>query len=276
MNHKMYVFLFWMLSGAIYAQEAIIESKIINGTQVSSNSSDWRFIASLKWKGNHYCGGSLISSKWVLTAAHCLVDSSGTPYTAMTGDTVGLGNYNVTQTEGFAVKRFIVHPQYNPNTSDNDIGLIELTTEALGITTIKKDTTHTLATGTQTKVAGWGTMTEGISDLPDNLMEALTPIVDFAQCNSAYNGDLTNNMLCAGYFVSTRDSCQGDSGGPLMVNDTLVGIVSWGYGCAEDGFPGVYTKVKNYATWIESYVPKESLFVPIMVDNISTFVPYFR
>jgi len=86
-------------------------------------------------------------------------------------------------------------------------------------------------------------------------------------------------MMCAGYFVSTRDSCDGDSGGPLIVDNTLVGIVSWGGDCAEDGFPGVYTKVQNYISWIKTYVPKKTiptnntLWVPIIMDNIITFIP---
>lgn len=263
--------LLWsFVNGVAVAEDLLIESKIINGTVVSVNDDEWRFIVSLKYNGNAYCGGSLVAPNWVLTAAHCLYG-----YTPDAYDSVGVGSYNLNTMTEYGVKQFIIHPSYNPTTMDNDIGLIELDKSALNVATIPYDISSSLAVDTQTKVAGWGTMTANIYDAPDDLMEALTPIVDFDQCNSSsvYQGALTNNMLCAGYWVSTRDSCQGDSGGPLMVDNKLVGIVSWGNGCAVDGYPGVYTKVQNYTSWIEGYVPIQTMWVPIMMDEITTFVP---
>jgi len=205
-------------------------------------------------------------------------------------DSVGTASYNLLSMVNIDVKRFIVHPRFSPYTMDNDIALIELATNVTNVSPIAYDTMHSLTSGTQTKVAGWGNMSTVNDIYPNDLRAALIPIVDFNQCNAsnAYDSALTQNMICAGYFVSNRDSCQGDSGGPLIVDNTLVGIVSWGNGCAEDGFPGIYTKVQNYTSWIETYVPKQeipipipiekpiknnTLWVPIVLDNIITFIP---
>lgn len=234
--------------------------RIINGTEVDSSNVEWKTIVALKWQGNAYCGGTLIAPTWVLTAAHCVIDSYGNAWEAMEGDTVGVGSYNINTMESYNIKSFIVHEAYDSSTFDNDIGLVELETAVSTIVPIVYDTTHSLIANTQTKVAGWGNMNSDATDTaeyPTNLMEALVPIIDTSVCNSgiSYNGEITENMFCAGYMESTRDSCQGDSGGPLIVDNTLVGIVSWGYGCAQENLPGVYTKVQNYTEWIREYVP---------------------
>ncbi|MEA1879160.1 MAG: trypsin-like serine protease [Campylobacterota bacterium] len=223
------------------------QARVINGVEVSIDSEKWEFIGALKLNGIHYCGGSLIAPNWLLTAAHC-VDTR----VPISQDTVGVGNYNINYTTEQSVKRFIVHPEYNSTTLDNDIALIELQNNVTNIAPIVYDTSYTLAVDTPTEVAGWGNMSTTSEVFPTSLMEALVPIVDLDTCNTHYEGNITSNMFCAGYFDGTKDSCQGDSGGPLVVNNSLVGIVSWGAGCAEENFPGVYTKVQNYDDWIKN------------------------
>ena len=89
--------------------------------------------------------------------------------------------------------------------------------------------------------------------MPSILQKVTVPFVDEATCKDAYgSSSITDGMICAGR--KGKDSCQGDSGGPMVnMNGEQVGIVSWGYGCAAAGYPGVYTRVSNYASWIENH-----------------------
>jgi len=274
--------IFLMLSfGVIYANNFQVEPRIINGSQVSDEDLTWKFIVTLKYNNNFYCSGSLVSPSWILTSAHCLFDiSNNKAFTVSPLDTIGTDSYIVTNTTNFAIEKFILHPSFNINTLNNDIALIKLRNPIFTIQPIPYDKSYSLNINAPTKVAGWGSVNTTNDDYPSRLHEALTPILDFNQCNASlsYNGTLTNNMICAGYWEGTRDSCRGDSGGPLVLNKTLVGIISWGYGCARNEYPGIYTKVKNYINWINSYLPKDvnRQWVPIVTDNINIFIPSSR
>lgn len=110
--------------------------------------------------------------------------------------------------------------------------------------------------GHKSVVTGWGTLSSGSSSLPRQLQVVTVPIVSRAECNDAYSqyGGITENMICAGVSGGGKDSCQGDSGGPLAIDGQLVGLVSWGAGCGEPSFPGVYS---NVAT-LRSFVTRET------------------
>jgi len=272
---KIFILLFF---GIIYAENFQIEPRIIGGNRVSDEDSTWKFLVALKYNNVLYCGGSLLSPEWILTSAHCLFDTStNKAFQVSPLDTIGAENYTITDTINYSVEQFILHPLFNINTLDNDIALIKLRNPIFSINPIAYDKSYILNVNKQTKVAGWGSINPIGDEYPDRLHEALTPVLDFNQCNASlsYDGKLTNNMICAGYWASNRDSCQGDSGGPLIANRILVGVTSWGYGCARDGYPGIYTKVKNYINWINSYLPKESnrQWAPIIVNNINIFIP---
>ncbi|XP_067318371.1 trypsin-3-like [Anolis sagrei] len=105
--------------------------------------------------------------------------------------------------------------------------------------------------GTQCIVSGWGNLQTAGVEYPDALQCLDVPILSESTCHAAYPGRITSNMFCAGYTEGGKDSCQGDSGGPLVCNGKLTGVVSWGIGCAQKGYPGVYTPVCNYKAWIE-------------------------
>uniref|UniRef100_A0A670K9Z4 trypsin n=2 Tax=Podarcis muralis TaxID=64176 RepID=A0A670K9Z4_PODMU len=99
---------------------------------------------------------------------------------------------------------------------------------------------------------GAGVQLPGQSSYPDLLQCLNAPVLSSSQCMKAYPGQITQNMMCVGFLEGGKDSCQGDSGGPVVCNGQLQGIVSWGIGCAQKGYPGVYTKVCNYVSWIDS------------------------
>jgi secreted trypsin-like serine protease len=253
-----YILFILLLSTAIYASSNI---RIVNGSAVADSSSRWNFIVSLQNDGEHGCGGTLITKDWVVTAAHCLLDDNNNAI-PISNLRISTGAYELYSSgmKIYKIEKSIIHPNYNPTTNNSDIALLKLD-NSVDIDTFPKLTnTISLYSGRQSWVAGWGVLYDGSSNISTDLNELNVPIVDYDICNSfvGYDGELTRNMICAGYMLGGKDSCGGDSGGPLITyeenNEVLVGIVSWGIGCAEATHPGVYTDIRNYYSWIEYYL----------------------
>ncbi|XP_039389030.1 trypsin I-P1-like isoform X2 [Mauremys reevesii] len=173
---------------------------------------------------------------------------------------VRLGEHNLAVSEGteqfISSAKVIRHPSYSSQTLNNDIMLIKLASAATlnsYVNTIALPTSC-VTTGTQCLISGWGNTLSSGTNFPDLLQCVKAPVLSSSQCSSAYQGKITSNMICIGYLEGGKDSCQEDSGGPVVCNGVLQGIVSWGTGCALKGYPGVYTKVCNYVSWIQNTI----------------------
>ncbi|GGW32603.1 S1 family peptidase [Streptomyces xantholiticus] len=195
------------------------------------------------------CGGALYAKDIVLTAAHC-VSGSGND----TGITATAGVVDLRSSSAIKVRSTKVLQAPGYNGTGKDWALIKLE-RPIDLPTLKIADTTAYNNGTFT-VAGWGAAREGGTQ-QRYLLKAQVPFVSDAACGQAYDELVANEEICAGYNEGGVDTCQGDSGGPMFRRDTAgawiqVGIVSWGYGCARAGYPGVYTEVSTFASAIRS------------------------
>uniref|UniRef100_A0A8W7K914 Peptidase S1 domain-containing protein n=1 Tax=Anopheles albimanus TaxID=7167 RepID=A0A8W7K914_ANOAL len=236
-------------------------TRIVGGQETQVNQYPW--MTMLQYSGTFYCGGSLISDRHVLTAAHCVhgFNPKKISVVLMEHDRVSTTE---SMTRSARVLRVIEHKGYNSNNYNSDIAILRLDTvmtiddklRPVCLPTPKKP-----FSGYDGIVTGWGATSEN-GAISTNLQEVTVPIMSNADCRKTGYGAsrITDNMMCAGYSEGKKDSCQGDSGGPLhiMKQDStenihqIAGIVSWGEGCAKPNYPGVYTRVNRFGTWIRS------------------------
>ncbi|KAH8410118.1 hypothetical protein KR009_006292, partial [Drosophila setifemur] len=220
--------------------------RIVNGEETSIEQHPFQ-VSIQTLKGSHFCGGSLIDSQTVVTAAHCMQSYAANEIQVRAGSTSRSDGGEVV-----AVKSFKYHEGYNSKLMINDVAVIKLSTPVRLSAKIQpiELAEKTPESGTPAVVTGWGTTCFLFCSSPDSLLKVVLELIQKAECASNYNyaDSILDTMVCAN--GEKKDACQGDSGGPLVANGQLVGIVSWGNGCAWSGYPGVYADVASLREWI--------------------------
>ncbi|XP_022814763.1 serine protease 7-like [Spodoptera litura] len=257
--------------------------KVYGGTITNLDEFPWMALLGYKTKKGtttYQCGGFLVNRRYVLTAAHCI--KGAIEQAVGTLMTVRLGEYDTQQDvdcidtvcadrpQEIRVASAYPHPGYSKNNKNrkDDIGIVRLATRATYSYYVQPicliDNRARLDTGSDVYVAGWGKTLNGRNS-PIKLKLNI-PIFNKKECDDKYKGlgaILSDKQICAGGIFS-KSTCRGDSGGPLMKKTPdgiweAVGIVSFGYGCGEDGWPGVYTSVAKYIDWIQNTIASSNV-----------------
>ncbi|XP_011875766.1 PREDICTED: trypsin-7-like isoform X2 [Vollenhovia emeryi] len=248
-------FLFCFMSHLRYGLLYYAVQRIINGHSTYINSVP--FMLSLRRNNKHVCCAAIINEKWAVTAAHCIYTTKNLKEITLCSGSTALHQKCI----GHNVTKFLIHEKYNYIINDYDIAVIEVTpafvfndhTNAVNLAT--KRCTPCRKWG---KICGWGLYLKFyhflIPLLSENLRCAVVPRISNRQCQEYYMNRfvVTPRMTCYGYQEGGIDACQGDSGGPIVGPDNiLLGITSWGDGCAERNSPGVYTDALFFNHWIK-------------------------
>jgi secreted trypsin-like serine protease len=261
-----------------------VNVRVVGGAAAIQGAWPWQVLVVVPTEGKQVsqCGGSVIAPRWILTAAHCFqtVDASRSVVVAeqqSSAVTRALGDLDTKSIHRDV--RVVVHPQYKPQSSENDIALLRLNESVRSRAVMPLLSADNMLESADVKaiVTGWGRLRE-VDDngndpttgqrlrpeevMPERLMEVKLPLVATNACKTVYQGTpgvIDGRNLCAGVPEGGKDSCQGDSGGPLVTQNTggrwvQIGVVSWGAGCGRKGLPGIYTRVSSFAGWIRQNV----------------------
>ncbi|XP_019351000.1 serine protease 27 [Alligator mississippiensis] len=245
-------------------------TRIVGGTDARAGEFPWQ--VSVRLNGTHFCGGSLISHQWVLTAAHCFQKSRDPAQFSVLLGAVRLQDPGP-QAAVVAAGAVVVNPRYAGEASSGDLALLRLVRPVTFGPRVSPiclpDAGVRFPASTRCWVTGWGNIQDGV-DLkpPETLQKLEVPVIGRDACNTLYQQgapplpgtrDIQEDMMCAGYPQGGRDACQGDSGGPLVcllgAAWLQAGVVSWGDGCARHNRPGVYIALATYRDWIQQHVP---------------------
>ncbi|KAM4047238.1 enteropeptidase [Anomaloglossus baeobatrachus] len=236
-------------------------SRIVGGTNAAIGA--WPWIVSLYFNGRQVCGASLVNNEWLVSAAHCVYGRNLIPtnWKAVLG-MHDSANVTYPPRESRLIDQIVINPHYNRRTKDSDIIMMHLELQVNYTDYIQPvclpESEDVFPPAMICTIAGWG-RTESQGPVPNILQEAKVPLISNGKCQQQmpeYN--ISNSMICAGYDEGGIDTCQGDSGGPLMCEVEnrwiLVGVTSFGIGCAQPNRPGVYARVTTFSDWIYHFI----------------------
>lgn len=227
------------------------DGRIVGGYSTTINEAP--YLVQIKDDDAMLCGGTLITRRHVLTAAHCFI------YNPQNLVVVG-GATKVTDADAprSNVTGYIIHPAFNEEEYNMDIAVIRLRTPLRGreIKPIKLLCETNWKMGDTVKLFGWGQLEEDSFKVPTDLQTVEVNVFDKEECTDIYRFQrkITESMECAA--APSKDSCSGDSGGPAIINNQLCGVISWGTGCGQENVPGVYTNINVVMGFIKAAVKK--------------------
>lgn len=225
-----------------------IDNRIVNGSETSIETTPYQVSVQQFSTKKHFCGGSLITPNIVVSAAHCF------QLFRLSDIRVRLGSSHFAQGgELVRVEKILLHENFTRSTMQYDVALLKMATPVRRSSKIQFiELARSLPpTGTELLATGWGVTCHSLCPQSPILLGITLSFIDRETCASkdyGYGDQISESMVCA--YTIYEDTCQGDSGGPLVYDNKLVGIVSWGQGCAVVGYPGIYTDVPMVRNWI--------------------------
>ncbi|XP_017781229.1 PREDICTED: trypsin-1-like [Nicrophorus vespilloides] len=248
------------------------QPKIVGGGDALPGEFPW--LVSITRRGGHFCGGSLITNRHVLTAAHCICSGVGNDILKPASIKVSLGQYDLRKESDayeMTVSTITAHPEYKCNKVKSDIAILKLDQPISWTSKVlpaclplgSDDLAYRKYENILATVAGWGWTNENSSKggRANILQKAKVNVLENERCRQWYKSQgkktkIQETQMCAGHEQGGVDSCWADSGGPLMVDQSsqtmVIGVVSTGIGCARPYLPGIYTRVSDFIPWIQS------------------------